>query len=134
MTIGSDNWRRQKLMDEVKMVYGGYVSYPLAPKDVKNVQKMVDQYTTSDDLQSLLTWFSANNLGIKLENKPGTAEWKCVAYNLLAVRDGDNHTYYISGESDTLMKCLIVARYKFEQMISSGIETWVKEQKKSEFR
>jgi len=110
------------------------VSFPLAPQDVKNVQKMVDQYTSPDDLQSLLTWFPANNLGIKIENKPGTPEWKCVAYNLLPVKEGDNHVYYISGESDALMKCLVVARYKFEQMLSSGIETWVKEVKAAEFR
>lgn len=117
-----------------KMIYGGYVSFPLAPKDVKNVQRMVDQYTTADDLQSLLTWFSANNLGIKIENHSGSAEWKCVSYNLVSVKEGDNHIYYISGESDTLMKCLIVARYKYEQMLSSGIETWVKEKQSAEFR
>lgn len=121
-------------MPENKMVYGGYVSFPLAPKDVKNVQKMVDEYTTSDDLQSLLFWFPANSLGIKIEGKPSSSEWKCVAYNLSPVKEGDNHVYYISGESDTLIKCLIVARYKFEQMISSGIETWVKERQLAEFR
>lgn len=121
-------------MPNDKMVYGGYVSYPLAPKDVKNVSKMVDQYTTPDDLQSLLTWFPSNSLGVKIEGKPLSSEWKCVAYNLSPVKPEDNHVYYISGESDTLIKCLIVARYKFEQMLSSGIETWVKEQSKSEFR
>lgn len=121
-------------MAEDKMVYGGYVSYPLAPKDVKNVQKMVDQYVTSDDLQSLVTWFPFNSLGLKIEGKPSSDEWKCVAYNLKPVKEGDNHIYYISGESDSLMKCLLVARYKFEQMLSSGIETWVKLKEAAEFR
>lgn len=122
------------MLQENKLVYGGYVSFPLAPKDVKNVQKMVDQYTSGDDLANLLLWFGQNDFGVKVEVKPTTNEWKCVAYNLLPTKEGDNHVYYISGESDTCIKALIVTRYKVEGMVGSGLDQWVKDVAKSEFR
>ncbi len=117
-----------------KLVYGGYVSFPLAPKDIKNVQKMVDQYTTPDDFFSLVAWFAQGRFGFKLECKPGTDEWRCVAYNLSPIKDGDNHTYYISGESDTFLKAVIVTRYKSEGMVNAGLDQWVKDVAKTEFR
>lgn len=121
------------MVDE-KLVYGGYVNYPLAPKDLKNVQAMVDQYTTNDDYVNLVVWFETVNYGFKLECKPFTKEWRCVSYNLLPVKAGDNHTYYISGESDTPFKALIVTKYKIEAMAKSGLQEWVKSEVKGEFR
>jgi len=123
-----------KRMSDQKLVYGGYVSFPLAPKDVKNVQKLVDQYTEDADISVLLSWFATNFYGIKIENKPFTSEWRVVGYNLLPIKPEDNHAYYISGESDTLIKALIVTRYKIEGMISAGLDQWVKDVAKTEFR
>jgi len=118
-----------------KLVYGGYVSFPLAPKDVKAVQKLVDQYVTPDDLFSLLVGFAADKWGIKIE--PILLEegnWKVVVYNLVSRKEGDNHAYYISGESDTLLKALCVVRHKVDSLVAANLTDWVPVSLKGEFR
>ena len=122
-------------MANEKLVYGGYVSYPLAPKDVKNVQKLVDQYTTPDDLLSLLVGFAADKWGVKIEPiLTGEGSWKVVVYNLTPVLPEDNHAYYISGESDSLLKALCVVRYKADSMKKAELSSWVSAPSKSEYR
>lgn len=116
------------------MVYGGYVNFPLAPKDVKGVQKLVDQYTTFEDMFSLLNNLAEGGFGQKIEHNLKDGIWKVVAYNLMPVKEGDNHTYYISGESDTLIKALCVVRYKVDAMLAANLSEWVKDTPKVEFR
>lgn len=121
-------------MTEPKLVYGGYVNFPLAPKDVKNVQKMADEYTTADDLSSLLAYICTEKWGIKIEGDEAAKSWKAVVYNRVSLIEGDNHAYYISGESDTLLKALVVIRYKLEALKGENLATWITNKPKEEFR
>lgn len=121
-------------MPDEKLVYGGYVNYPLAPKDVKNVQKYVDQYSTPDDLLALLLHLCTERWGCKIEGNSEAGQWKAVIYNRVSLTEGDNHAYYISGESDTLLKALVVVRYKLDTLPLNNLSSWVSTKSKSEFR
>jgi len=121
-------------MASEKLVYGGYVSFPLAPKDVKAVKALCDQYTTMDDLFSLIHGFAEDEWGIKIEPLQETGGWKVVVYNLVPTLSGDNHAYYVSGESDTLLKALCVVKYKLEQIPTADFSKWVSAPLKGEFR
>jgi len=121
-------------MANEKLVYGGYVSFPLAPKDIKAVKALCDQYVTMDDLFSLIHGFSSASWGIKIEPQQEAEGWKVVVYNLMPMKEGDIHAYYISGESDTLLKALCVCKYKTEQIPAGDISKWVSAPIKGEFR
>jgi len=79
-----------------KLVYGGYVNFPLPPKDIKGIEKLRDQYTTFDDLFSLENGLCEDGYGFKVEHDLEEGVWKVVAYNMFSLREGDNHAYYIS--------------------------------------
>jgi len=121
-------------MASEKLVYGGYVSFPLAPKDIKAVKALCDQYTTPDDLMSMVMSFGIGSWGLKVEPLQETEGWKAVAYNLVQLNDADNHAYYVSGESDTLLKALCVVKYKLEQIPHNDFSKWVSAPLKGEFR
>lgn len=116
--------------------YGGYVSYPLAPKDIKNISSRLEKYVTPDDLLSLLLGSARDDYGIKIEptqDEKGSG-WKVVLYNLSPIREGDEHSYYISGESDTLLKALVVATYKRDQVGGNIADFISTKLPKTEFR
>jgi len=118
-----------------KLVYGGYVNYPLAPKDIKQIKALQETYSTPDSLLSLIQGFAADGYGLKIE--PVVAElgaWKVVVYNLTPVKEDDNHTYYISGESTSLCGALCVARHKVSSMIKADLSSWVSAPLKQEYR
>jgi hypothetical protein len=117
-----------------KLVYGGYVNFPLPPKDIKGIEKLRDQYTTFDDLFSLINGLCEESWGFKVEHDLRDNVWKVVIYNLLPLREGDGHAYYISGESDTLIKAFCVVRYKADALSGQDLSTWVSNKPKGEFR
>lgn len=117
-----------------KLVYGGYVNFPLPPKDIKGIEKLVAQYVTADDLFSLQNGLCEDGWGFKVEHDLRDSVWKVVVYNLLPTRDGDNHAYYISGESDTLIKAFCVVRYKVDSLKGLDLSTWVSTKPKGEYR
>lgn len=121
-------------MEQVKLVYGGYISFPLAPKDTKNVQKLLAEYSTPEDTVALLTYLSTERWGCKIEGNSDEKSWKAVVYNRVSLTDGDNHAYYISGESDTLLKCLVVVRYKIDVLPLNELSKWTSTKEKVEFR
>jgi len=110
------------------------VSFPLAPKDIKAVKALSEKYTTPDDFVYLLQEFGQESWGLKIEPLQENEGWKVVAYNLLPLSDGDNHVYYVSGESDTLFKAMCVVSYKLEQIPSNDFSKWVSAPLKGEFR
>jgi hypothetical protein len=118
-----------------KLVYGGYVNYPLAPKDIKQVKQLQEAYSTPEELLGLILWFASENFGLKIEpmSEP-IGNWKVVIYNLSPVKDGDNHSYYISGESDALVKALCVVRHKLSSLVKAELSSWVAAPQKSEYR
>jgi len=126
--------KRNNMATDEKLVYGGYVNFPLPPKDIKGIQKLVDQYTTADDLFSLINGIAADLYGMKIEHDTKEKVWKVVIYNLTPISEDDNHAYYISGESDTLIKAFCVVRYKSDSLIGQDLSTWVNNKPKGEYR
>jgi len=116
-----------------KMKYGGYVVYPLAPKDVKLVRKLVDETITPDDILSIIHNFCQDEFGVRIEPNEDRTGWKVVVWNLVPVRDLDIHSYYLSGESDSLAKALCVVKYKLGA-IRDDIWNFVSVPSKEEFR
>jgi len=116
-----------------KMKYGGYVSYPLAPKDVKLVRKLVDETITPDDMLSIIHNFCQDEFGVRIEPNEDRSGWKVVVWNMVPVREGDDHSYYLSGESDSLAKALCVVKYKLGT-IRNDIWNFVSVPSREEFR
>jgi len=117
-----------------QVVYGGYVQYPLAPKDIKNITAMLPDFAGAETLFEAFLPLFQSEMGVKIEPSEGLDGFKVVLYNLTRYPDDDNHAYYISGESDSLAKAFVVALYKFQQCSKEGMSKWVSTKPKGEFR
>jgi len=111
------------------------VNYPLAPKDIKQIKALQEQYQTPDTLLSLIQGFAADGYGMKIEPiADNIGFWKVVVYNLTPVKEGDNHSYYISGESSSLCGALFFVRYKVSSMVRADLANCESAPNKSEYR
>lgn len=117
-----------------KMVYGGYINFPIPPKDAKNIQKLVDENTHETASLEIIQYLVELSFGLKIEQNQKEGVWKVVIYNTLQMNATDNHIYYISGESDTLVKALCVVRYKWSVLDGQNLAGWVNNKPTSEFR
>lgn len=116
-----------------KLVYGGYLYFPLAPKDIKGIVALTEKCITPDDLLEMLRDMVQSGFGLKIEQSSDGERWKCVTYNLTPVEEGDNHSYFLSGESDSLVGALCTIRYKLSEVSKYGYAQFLSEKSKPKF-
>jgi len=121
-------------MAREQLKFGGYVQYPLAPKDVKAIDAMLPDFDNPEKVLTEMLFLSEADMGIKIESQDDHAGFKVVLYNQTPFSDEDDHVYYISGESKTLAKALAAAIYKFRQCSKDGLSKWTSVRPKGEYR
>lgn len=122
------------MAEKEKLKYGGYVNYPLAPKDVKMIEKLLPMYAGADELLAGVIALCTKGWGLKLEPNEENDGWRVVAYNLDRLTPDDDHVYYVSGESSSLHKAICVIIHKLDQLPRDNFPGFVASKPKGEYR
>ena len=114
--------------------YGGYLTYPLAPKDIKLIHDLEKHIVTPEDVLNAVVDLARQGFGLRFEPNEDQNGFKIVAYNLYRVTPDDDHVYYVSGESTSLHKAVCVIVHKLNQLKREDFSKFVSSPLRGEYR